>query len=186
MRAAESAEPGNGKLDLIRFLEFKRDIFREGERTAGQIRAILAGERGTSAQERAGALVTQADWYHWHRRYAQSLPLYEEAWASVDDTVWRTEHFASPLELPPGIVFQPGRLGLAPVGREDTELRLRFSVNRQGKTGALEVLSPTGQQDSAMLARLRNMIGELRFRPRIEAGRVTDTHGLERSYRLRY
>ena len=184
MSAGEGVESGNGKLDLIHFLEFKRDIFREGERTAGQIRAILAGDSGSSAQERAGALITQADWYHWHRRYAQSLPLYEEAWVSVDDTAWRTERFASPLELPAGIVFQPGRL--APATRADTELRLRFSVNRHGKTSALEVLSPRGQQDSAMLVRLRDMIGELRFRPRLEAGRAVDTPGLERSYRVRY
>ncbi len=184
------ADAGNhtdeGKLDLIRFLEFKRDVFREGERTAERIQAILAADENAAADERADALLAQADWYQWHRRMAQSLPLYVQAWQEAGDTnpAWRHDRFGAPLELPPGIVFQPGRL--QPPERSVSEVRLRFGVNRQGRAEGVACLcNETGTEDK-LAVRALALVDDLRFRPRVDAGAAVDTPAVERRYVMRY
>lgn len=178
-------DPGEGKLDLIRFLELKRDAFREGERTAARIQAILTADTQANDLERAEALLAQADWYQWHRRAAQSLPLYEQAWQLAGETnaPWRREQLGSPLELPAGIVFQPGRLPLPE--RSDTELRLRFGVSRQGRVQDVTWL-PGPAPEQPVQAQALALLDALRFRPRLDAGRVADTPAIERSYHMRH
>ncbi len=178
-------DPGEGSLDLIRFLELRRDAFREGERTAARIQAILAADTQANETERADALLAQADWYQWHRRVAQSLPLYEEAWAQAGDAnaTWRRERFGAPLELPPGIVFQSGRLPLRERG--DTDVRLRFGVSRQGRVQDV-AWAQAALPDEPVQALALALLDALRFRPRLEAGRAVDTPAIERSYHMRY
>jgi hypothetical protein len=183
---AADTDPGEGKLDLIRFLEVKRDAFREGERTAARIQAILAADAQASDQERAAAMLAQADWYQWHRRVAQSLPLYEQAWqrAGEANAAWRREQLGSPLELPPGIVFQPGRLPLPE--HRDAEVHLRFGVSRQGRAQDVQWLSAGQEPEPGVREQVFALLDTLRFRPRLEVGRVVDTPPIERSYHVRY
>lgn len=183
---AADTDPGEGALDLIRFLEFKRDAFREGERTAARIQAILAADAQASDSERAEALLAQADWYQWHRRVAQSLPLYEQAWqlAGEANTAWRHERLGSPLELPPGIVFQPGRLPLPE--RRDVEVRLAFGVSRQGRAQDAQWVAAGPEPEPGVRQQAFALLDTLRFRPRLEAGRAVDTPAMERSYHVRY
>ena len=183
--ADTGTDPGEGSLDLIRFLELKRDAFREGERTAARIQAILAADASADETERAAALLAQADWYQWHHRVAQSLPLYEEAWARAGNAnaSWRHERFGVPLELPPGIVFQSGRLPLRE--RDDTEVRLRFGVSRQGRVQDVAWAQAT-LPDEPVQALALALLDALRFRPRLEAGRAVDTPIIERRYHMRY
>lgn len=178
-------DPGNGKLDLIRFMELRRDAFREGERTAERIQAILGADAHTSATEHADAVLALADWYQWHRRAAQSLPLYESAWALAgeENARWRRERLGEPLELPPGIVFQPGRLPLHE--RKESEVRLRFGVSRQGRVQDV-VWAEGSPPEQALQARALALLDGLRLRPRLEAGRPVDTPAIERRYHLRY
>lgn len=176
---------GGGKLDLIRFLEFKREAFREGERTARRIQAILSRDVYASAREHAEATLALADWYQWHRRYPQSLQLYRDAWesAGVEDSAWREAAFAEPIELPPGVVFQPGRLQGAAPG--DIMLALRLDVSRQGRVESIAWSSGAALPEPAVETRVRALFTELRMRPRLASGEAVETRGLERQYRLR-
>lgn len=188
-QAAGPAEtsPGEGKLDLIRFLELKRDAFREGERTAERIQAILAADLQASETERADALLALADWYQWHQRAAQSLPLYAQCWtlAGEGGAAWRSARFGAPLELPPDIVFQPGRLPLPE--RADTALRLRFGVSRQGRVQDARWLPDEDDTSEAAAAgQALALLAGLRFRPRLVAGQPVDTPDLERHYHTRH
>ena len=181
--------PGEGKLDLIRFLELKRDAFREGERTAERIQAILAADPQASDAERADALLAMADWYQWHQRTAQSLPLYTQCWtlAGESGAAWRSAAFGAPLELPPDIVFQPGRLPLRE--HADTALRLRFGVSRQGRVQDARWLpddEDASETETAAAGQALALLAGLRFRPRLVAGQPVDTPDLERNYHTRH
>lgn len=180
------AAAGEGKLDLIRFLELKRDAFREGERTAQRIQAILSADAQSSPRERAEATLALADWYQWHRRYAQSLPLYQAAWelAGEDAHAWRAHAFAEPVELPPGVVFQPGSLRAE--GSKDTMLSLRLDVSRQGRVESIAWMPGAPVPEPLIETRARALLSGLRLRPRLADGEPVDTRGLERSYRMRH
>lgn len=177
---------GEGKLALIRFLELKREVFREGERTAQRIQAILSAHVQSSPREHAEATLTLADWYQWHRRYAQSLPLYRQAWALAGDEAlaWRARVFGEPVELPPGIVFQPGNLRSAE--GEDTMLALRLDVSRQGRVESIAWMPEAPVPEPLIETRARALLSELRLRPRLADGEPVDTPGLERYYRMRH
>lgn len=181
-----AANTGEGKLDLIRFLELKRDAFREGERTARRIQAILSADAQSSPRERADATLTLADWYQWHRRYALSLPLYREAWALAgeEDSTWRETVFGEPVELPPGVVFQPGSLRSAE--DVDTVLALRLDVSRQGRVESIAWAGGTAPPEPVLESRVRALFSELRMRPRFASGEAVETRGLERQYHMRH
>lgn len=184
--APDAAATGEGKLDLIRFLELKRDAFREGERTARRIQAILAADAQSGPRERAEASVAIADWYQWHRRYAQSLPLYREAWALAgeDGTAWRETVFGEPVELPAGVVFQPGSLRSAT--DEDIVLALRLDVSRQGRVESIAWSGGTTPPEPALESHVRGLFSDLRMRPRLASGEAVERRGLERQYRMRH
>jgi hypothetical protein len=171
------------QLEEMRFYKMRKFNHRYGEETAERIRAILAQDAEATPEENAGATVLQADWYQWHRRYAQALPLYEQAWRQGGEA-WRTSTFDAPLELPAQIVFQPGRLPLKT--SHEADVRLRFDVTRQGKATDIDLLDTGERASESAVVRSYKFLRDMRFRPRIEAGKAVDTTGLERAYHIRY
>ena len=129
-----------------------------------------------------------ADWYQWHRRYAEAIRTYREAWALMEQeesaVAWRTANLAAPLELPKNTVFNPG---LIPLGIPNAAaISVRFDVNRHGEAKDIEVLTKTTEETEAAVTRAYHYLRNVRFRPGMKEGKVVRTEGVERTYNIRF
>lgn len=174
-------------LEKMRFMAFEKDNYRNGLKTIRTIGEILVAE-GADPRERAEVQVKLGDWYQWHRRFAQAIKSYEEAWAMMEEQPggadWLRATFSKPLELPSQVIFQPGRMPLRLYN--DAEIRARFMVSRHGQAEDIEILSPDSDENRSAVIRFLSYLRYLRFRPVLENGAVVATSGFERTYSIRF
>jgi tetratricopeptide (TPR) repeat protein len=188
VEAGQRDEADLPDLTKLRFVGFRNDNFRNGLATIREMRTVLESDPDTTSQEMADILVTKGDWYQWHRRYAQAIRTYREAWAYMegkpDVSGWRRSTFGSPLELPSEVVFQPGRMPLRLY--HDAEVRARFMVSRHGTAEEIEILSPGRDENQPAVTRGYKYLRDMRFRPKLEDGVVVAVDAVERIYNIRY
>ncbi len=175
-------------LKKLRFIGFRNDNYRHGLATIREMREVLENDPNTTPQELADVLVRKGDWYQWHRRYAQAIRMYRDAWNTVeahpDAGSWREANFGRPLELPSEVVFQPGRMPVRLY--HDAEVHVRFVVTRHGEAHDIEILSPDRADNQPAVTRGYKYLRDMRFRPRLEDGAVVTAAAIERTYNIRY
>ncbi|MDJ0877904.1 MAG: tetratricopeptide repeat protein, partial [Halieaceae bacterium] len=175
-------------LTKLRFIGFRNDNYRHGLASLREMLGILASDPNTTRQEMADVIVMKGDWYQWHRRYAQAIRLYREAWNHVegqpDAEQWRAATFSNPLELPSETVFQPGRMPLRLY--HGAEVQARFAVTRHGEAHDIEILSPDRSDNQPAVTRGYKYLRDMRFRPRLKDGVVVTAAAIERTYNIRY
>jgi hypothetical protein len=175
-------------LTKMRFSIFLKGNYRYGHRTIRRMRAILENDPETTPQELAEVQLALADWYQWHRRYAQAVRAYGEAWQMMaqepDGSSWLQASFDDPLELPSQIVFQPGRMPLRM--NHAAQVTARFAVSRHGEAKDIEILSPAKDENQPAVTRGYKYLRDMRFRPRLTNGVVVAAKDLERTYNIRY
>lgn len=190
-----SAQPGGE--DAVRipsqaemqFLMLQKNNFRNGKQALAQILDIYENNPYTPASDIAKAKIALGDWHIWFGKPVIARHRYEEAFqllaASEDSAALIDECFGKPLELPISKVFQPGRI--APRVKHKGEVVMRFSVTNYGEARKIKTLvsDPTMKETDAG-RRTYKMLKRTRFRPRMEAGKVVSTEGLERKYYVSY
>lgn len=183
----------NNEVDLpdltkMRFVQFRDANYRYGQETIVKMLAILGSDPETTPQEIAEVELALADWYQWHRRYAQAIPAYGVAWQIMagqpDGASWLQDTFDDPLELPPQIVFQPGRLPLRLTNA--AQVKARFVVSTHGEAKGIEITSPTSEENQPAVTRGYKYLRDLRFRPRLVEGEVVAAEDVERTYSIIY
>ena len=97
---------------------------------------------------------------------------------------WQRQRLWSPLELPKDTVFNPGVVPLDTPNK--AEISVRFDVSRHGEAKDIEFLTPRSEDNQIAITRAYHYLKNVRFRPRIEAGEVVHTSGVERTYQIRY
>jgi hypothetical protein len=175
-------------LTKLRFAAFQKANYRNGLSSLRKMQEVLEQTPGGTPREFADLKVRLGDWYQWHRRYAQAIRAYEEAWAMMadqpDGEQWSKATFSIPLELPSQVIFQPGRMPLRLY--HAAEVRARFAVTRHGEAHDIEILSPDRYENQPAVTRGFKYLRDMRFRPRLEAGAVVASGALERIYNIRY
>lgn len=175
-------------LTKMRFERFQMGNYRYGHQTIQQMRNILENDPNTTPAELADIQVAMADWYQWHRRYAQAIRAYNQAWQMMagepDAASWTQATFEDPIELPVPIVFQPGRIPL----RTNNEARVvaRFEISRHGEAKKIEILYPHEKEDQPAITRGYKYLRDMRFRPRFENGEAVAAKDIERTYNIHY
>jgi len=173
----------------LRFWRMRDHNFRYGRLALERKMAIVENDPASAAQDLAAARLDLADWYQWHRRYAQAIRLYEECWKIMDDADggngWLQREFSAPLELPRSSVFNPG---VVPLGTlNDAEVDLAFTVSRHGEAKDIDILTEAKDKDGqAVNLRAYHYLRNLRFRPRLEDGEVVDAENIRRTYQIRF
>jgi hypothetical protein len=171
----------------LRFMAMEDGNFRAGLAALRQREAILRRDPAARPEERAEARLALADWYQWHRRYADAIRCYREAWelmAAAGGEAWLRQTFADPLELPAEIVFNPGAMPLRTLN--SAEVTMRFDVSRHGEAKDIAIQAPDPAENQPAITRGYHYLRNMRFRPRLEEGVVVAARGLERTYRIRY
>ncbi len=175
-------------LTKLRFVGFRNDNFRHGLASIREMRTILENDPDATAIEIADVMVKKGDWYQWHRRFAQAIRMYQEAWERVaghsNADNWRRATFGNPLELPSEVVFQPGRMPLRLY--HGAEVHARFAVSRHGEAEDIEILAPDRADNQPAVTRGYKYLRDMRFRPKLEAGDVVAAESVERIYSIRY
>jgi hypothetical protein len=187
-----AAGPGNFEIadqDRLRFWRMRDHNFRYGRLALEKKLAIVEGHPDSAAQDIAAAHLDLADWYQWHRRYAQAIRLYEECWDIMDEVDggdgWLQRQFASPLELPRRSVFNPGAIPLGTLN--DGQVDLAFTVSRHGEAKDIDILTKAeDKHGQAVNTRAYHYLRNLRFRPRLENGEVVDAENIRRTYQIRF
>ena len=175
-------------LTKMRFKALEKSNYRNGLRSIYSMQEVLENAPDATPRERADVQVKLGDWYQWHRRFAQAIRAYEEAWEMMAEEAggesWRQANFSAPLELPPQVVFQPGRMPLRLY--HQAEVRARFRVTRHGQAQEIEILSPGSEENQPAVTRGFKYLRDMRFRPLLENGAVVASGGMERTYNIRY
>jgi tetratricopeptide (TPR) repeat protein len=175
-------------LTKLRFSAFRKDNYRNGLRSIRSMEEVIEQSPDGTPRELADIRVRLGDWYQWHRRYAQAISAYEDAWAMMadqpDGEQWLKATFSVPLELPSQVIFQPGRMPLRLY--HAAEVRARFVVSRHGEAEEIEILSPGSEENQPAVTRGFKYLRDMRFRPRLEGGEVVASGGVERIYNIRY
>jgi tetratricopeptide (TPR) repeat protein len=175
-------------LTKMRFMKFRNENYRLGHQTIRMMGAILENDPETAPQELADIQLALADWFQWHRYYAQAIRAYSLAWKMMAEEPggadWLQANFESPLELPSQIVFQPGRMPLRL--NNSAQVTARFAVSRHGKAEDIDILSPQKDDNQPAVTRGYKYLRDMRFRPRLLNGEVVAAKDLERTYNIRY
>jgi tetratricopeptide (TPR) repeat protein len=175
-------------LTRMRFWKFQNENYRRGHQSIQLMRAILENDPEATPQEFADVQLAQADWFQWHRFYAQAIRAYGKAWEMMagepDGPDWLLASFENPLELPPKIVFQPGRMPLRM--NHSAQVTARFAVSRHGEAKDIEILAPQKEDNQPAVTRGYKYLRDMRFRPRLTNGEVVAAKDLERTYSIRY
>lgn len=173
----------------MQFVTLQNDNFRKGKRIIARILEIYQHNADTSVSDIANALIALGDWQIWFGRQAAAQRRYREAFellaSSENGESLIDESFGKPVELPASSVFQPGRI--APRAKHKGEVLMRFSVTKYGKASRIEIIaSNSATKDTDIGRRPSKLLRQIRFRPRMEAGKTVSTEGLERKYYVSY
>jgi hypothetical protein len=175
-------------LTKMRFYKFRVENYRRGHQTIQRMLDILGKDPETEPRELADVLLAQADWFQWHRHYAQAIRVYGIVWKLMEEQPggadWLQASFESPLELPSQIVFQPGRMPLRM--NNSAQVTARFAVSRHGEAEDIDILSPQRDDNQPAVTRGYKYLRDMRFRPRLINGEVVAAKDLERTYNIRY
>jgi tetratricopeptide (TPR) repeat protein len=175
-------------LTKMRFMKFHKENYRRGHQTIRMMSVILENDPDTTPQELADMQLALADWFQWHRYYAQAIQAYGLAWKMMEEAPggadWLQANFGSPLELPSQIVFQPGRMPLRM--NNSAQVTARFAVSRHGKAQDIDILSPQKDDNQPAVTRGYKYLRDMRFRPLLMNGEVVAAKDLERTYNIRY
>ena len=172
----------------LRFSAYYGNNFREGLKSIDGMKAVLESVDDATARELADVEVKRGDWYMWFRQYALAIAAYENAWAMMTDQpgadAWRTANFGAPQELPKIKIMSQG---LMPVSLYDKgNLHARFEVTRLGDAKGIAILSPTAEENQPAKTRGYKFVRNMRFRPRLENGKVVASSDVERIYSIRF
>ncbi|MFK7830011.1 MAG: hypothetical protein AB8B57_09550 [Congregibacter sp.] len=173
----------------LRFWRLRDHNFRYGLEALQHTEEIVAADPESTPQDRAQARIARADWYQWHRRYAAAIRLYEEAWAIMEGedgaAPWLQATLGTPLELPQGTVFNPG---FVPLGTpNNAEVNVGFQVSRHGAATNIEILTEKIDDATQSAAnRAYHYLRNMRFRPRLENGKVVASAPIQLAYQIRY
>ena len=172
----------------IRFWRLRDHNFRYGLQALQRKESILATGEDQRPDARADAILAIGDWYQWHRRYAEAIRTYKEAWRYTEGIPggrdWQVKHLGRPLELPKETVFNPG---LVPLDTPNSAtISVRFDVNRHGEAKDIAFLTPESEENRIAITRAYHYLRNVRFRPRVSEGSVVRTEGLERTYDIRF
>ena len=188
IEAGQKDEISLPDLTKMRFMKFQKENYRRGHRTIQQMRTILENNPETTPKELADVQLAQADWFQWHRHYAQAISAYGVAWKIMAEqpggSGWLQASFENPLELPSQIVFQPGRMPLRM--NNSAQVTARFAVSRHGEAKDIEILSPQKADNQPAVTRGYKYLRDMRFRPRVHNGEVVAAKDQERTYSIRY
>lgn len=184
----EDTEPLPSQAEM-QFLTLQKNNFRNGKKSIKHILDIYRHNPDTPAVDIAKAKIALGDWHIWFGKPVIAWRSYEEAFellaASEDSEALIEECFGKPLELPTSGVFQPGRI--APRARHKGEVVMHFSVTNYGAARNIKtILSDPAMKETDAGRRTYKMLKKVRFRPRMEAGKVVSTEGLERKYYVSY
>ncbi|MGI9292418.1 MAG: tetratricopeptide repeat protein [Pseudomonadales bacterium] len=193
--AINSSQPGGE--DAVRvpsqaemqFLMLQKNNFRNGKQALRRILEIHEHNPDTPASDIAKAKIALGDWHIWFGKPVIARHRYEEAFellaASKDSDALIEECFGKPLELPISSVFQPGII--APRAKHKGEVVMRFAVTNYGQARKIKtIISDPAMKETDAGRRTYKMLKRVRFRPRMEAGKVVSTEGLERKYYVSY
>ncbi|EAQ96415.2 hypothetical protein KT71_05307 [Congregibacter litoralis KT71] len=173
----------------LRFWRLQENNFRYGLESLQRKKAVVAAQADSSPEDKANAHLAIADWYQWHRRYAPAVRIYKEAWAIMagkpGSEIWFEKTFGEPLELPEETVFNPGAV---PVGTTTlAEVVIDFSVSRHGEAVNIDIATDaTGEDAKSAKNRAYKYLRSIRFRPRLEDGKVVMAENMQRTYKIRY
>ncbi len=190
-----SSQPGGDEFERVPsqakmlFLMLQKNNFRNGKQAIRRILEIYAHNPETPVSDVAKAKIALGDWHIWFGKPVIAKHRYEEAFsllaASDDNEALIEEYFGKPLELPISGVFQPGII--APRTRHKGEMVMRFSVTNYGQARKIKtIVSDPAMTETDAGRRTYKMLKKVRFRPRMEAGKVVSTEGLERKYYVSY
>ncbi|MGI9294674.1 MAG: tetratricopeptide repeat protein, partial [Pseudomonadales bacterium] len=173
----------------MQFLMLRRNNFRNGKKVLTRILDIYENNPDTPASDIADEKIALVDWHIWFGKPVIARHRYEEAFellaASDDGATLIDESFGKPLELPTSSVFQPGRI--APRVKHKGEMLMRFSVTNYGEVRKIRtIVADPAMKETDAGRRTYKMLKSVRFRPRMEAGKVVSTDGLERKYYVSY
>ena len=172
----------------LRFWRMRDHNFRYGLRALKRKEEIIRIEKGEATKESIDARIAIADWYQWHRRYAEAIRNYEEAWsvAMQDDTTgrWIDERFSDPLELPIETIFNQGAIPLGT--HNEAEVVMNFDVNRHGEAKDIKILTEKTLANQASITRAYHFLRNVRFRPTVREGEVVRAKDVERNYKVRF
>lgn len=188
IEASQKDEIDLPDLTKMRFIKFRKENYRRGHQTIRMMTVILENDPETTPQELADMQLALADWFQWHRYYAQAIRTYGVAWkmmeAAPGGADWLQTNLDSPLELPAQIVFQPGRMPLRM--NNSAQVTARFVVSRHGEARDIAILSPQKDDNQPAVTRGYKYLRDMRFRPRLMNGEVVAAKDLERTYNIRY
>ncbi|WOJ97539.1 hypothetical protein R0137_02960 [Congregibacter brevis] len=173
----------------LRFWRLRDHNFRYGLQSLQHKERVISAMPESSAEDRANAHLAIADWYQWHRRYAPAIRIYKEAWAIMesepDSESWYTKTFGEPLELPEETVFNPGAV---PVGATKlAQVVIDFAVSRHGEAVDIDITTDaTGEDAKSATNRAYKYLRSVRFRPKLQQGKVVVAENMHRTYKIRY
>ena len=191
----DGGEPNDDQIDegipdltRLRFGQFYGDNFRNGVSTIEKMEELLLAVGDATPQELADIEVLRGDWYQWNRQHALAISAYEKAWSMVEGAngaaAWRKVNFGAPQELPKQRIFSQG---LMPVRVYDKGmLHARFEVTRLGEAKDIDIVAPTADENQPAVTRGYKFVRNMRFRPRVEDGKVVVSSDVERIYTIRY
>jgi hypothetical protein len=173
----------------LRFWRLQEHNFRYGLQALAHKEKVVTAQPNATADDRASARLAIADWHQWHRRYAPAVRIYKETWAmrtaEGGAEAWLTKTFEEPLELPVETVFNPGAV---PLGTTNlAEVDIDFAVSRHGEAVDISIATDaTGENAKSAINRGYRYLRSVRFRPRLEEGRVVAASDMHRTYKIRY
>lgn len=172
----------------LKFCRLRNDNFRYGLRALEHKRDIIAADTSAEPATLGAAQLAVADWYQWHRRYANAIREYKRAWqmmAGADDgTAWLLSELGQPLELPKETIFNPGPIPMDTLNA--AEVSIRFDVSRHGEAKSITMLTPRTRENQPAITRAYHYLRNVRFRPRLAEGQVVDSAAMQRTYKIRY
>lgn len=173
----------------MQFVTLQNDNFRKGKRTMARILEIYQHNPHTPTSDIANAIIALGDWHIWFGRQAAAQRRYKEAFellaANENGAMLIDKNFGKPMELPTSSVFQPGRI--APRVKHKGEVVMRFTVTKYGKARKIKtIVADSAMGETDIGRRPSKLLKQVRFRPRMEAGKMVSTEGLERRYFVSY
>ena len=175
-------------LTRLRFNKFYKENFRNGLRTIDKMRDVLEAVDDATPEEFADVEVRRGDWYQWNRQYALAIAAYEKAWAMMAGQPaadqWQQANFGAPRELPSQPIFSQGLIPMRVYNKG--MLHARFEVTRLGEAKGIDIMAPSAEENQPAVTRGYQFVRNMRFRPRVEDGKVVESSDVERIYSIRY
>ncbi|MBI2994613.1 MAG: hypothetical protein HYY48_10620 [Gammaproteobacteria bacterium] len=176
---------GGGNLGALASEQNSKDMqihysLQKAKRSLSQIVDIFEANPNLPRRSYGLALVHLGDWYMFHRQPGAANDHYKKAYAALVESGTSKEDIDNLFGKPAGVPSL--QLPLPDVEKKLSEERqyveVAFDVSKTGRVTNIEVMADP-DDSSGIRRKVRKMLTESRFRPRLENGEPVDTVGLK-------